>query len=359
MFCIVKAIFGFLSFLPLLEASSCDADPGPSKNPALLQVKRHPLETVQPEVIPPLQQVHKGPLFEQCRTRASSSPHLTRRGFEAQNATVSLLSSGRSCSADPVTLVAFSSNGQATISCCDAELRQSVGSEKVSVGPVLDLIAGRAVPPVSFSSADASESPPVAFYAACTSSATTDVVFDVTTGDLLVRGHAAFRLQMLSGELTGIPDMGVLEQCQNVARCKLQLDCSFFGESALVFGWFGHLVLRFVKRSVQVVIRDDTCWQLADDKWQTLRSLPTHLGGTCRARCRADAGCAAYAETNSGGSAGTSVDCRGCAPSDFTRAHVRINDCDGASSCLMIRKTGPGAAFLEGEYCPTEDVGGA
>lgn len=57
--------------------------------------------------------------------------------------------------------------------------------------------------------------------------------------------------------------------------------------------------------------------------------------------------------------ASSPFDFTGCAPSDFTRAHVRINDCDGASSCLMIRKTGPGAAFLEGEYCPTEDVGGA
>ena len=33
---------------------------------------------------------------------------------------------------------------------------------------------------------------------------------------------------------------------------------------------------------------------------------------------------------------------------------MRINDCDAASSCLSVRKTGPGAAFLEGDYCPTE-----
>eukprot|EP00439_Symbiodinium_sp_Y106_P019987 s4214_g2.t1 len=176
------------------------------------------------------------------------------------------------------------------------DLRQVIAEDKmVSVGSVLDLVAGRAVPPVAVASADGSDhlTPPVVFYAACDAGGE-HVSFDMTTGDVLVRGHVAFRLEMLSGEFTGIPDIGVLGSCGASSRCKVQLQCTIFGE--LAYQPPGSLP-KFLKHSITVVIRDDTCWQHVSGPEKTWTRLWQLEGsGTCRSRCRASAGCSAYQE---------------------------------------------------------------
>lgn len=92
------------------------------------------------------------------------------------------------------------------------------------MGPTLDLVAGRALPTVALANELQGEMPPVGFVAACASNVQdVPVIFDATTGDILIRGHVAFRLDMITGELTGIPDLGVLDDCQNHARCNVQL----------------------------------------------------------------------------------------------------------------------------------------
>jgi len=180
------------------------------------------------------------------------------------------------------------------------DLRQVIAEDKkVSVGSVLDLVAGRAVPPVAVASADGSDhlTPPVVFYAACDAGGE-HVSFDMTTGDVLVRGHVAFRLEMLSGEFTGIPDIGVLGSCGASSRCKVQLQCTIFGE--LAYQPPGSLP-KFLKHSITVVIRDDTCWQHVSGPEKTWTRLWQLEGsGTCRSRCRASAGCSAYQEEEDG-----------------------------------------------------------
>ncbi|CAE8610972.1 unnamed protein product [Polarella glacialis] len=245
---------------------------------------------------------------------------------------------------------------------------QAPAEQEAQVAEVLDLVVGRAMPPLKLtnapSPADSDALPPAAFSAQCraTGSGTQPVVYyDAASGELLANGHSIFRLDAATGEVSGVPHPAVLGSCEGSAtgRCKVVLSCTFFAELALT----ASTATTFLQTSVHLNIRDDTCWQqVLGARWKKMGQLTG--SSPCRERCRRQRSCAAYQSQNSDCFAVRQVSedascpsrdlsSSSCTAADFSTAFVRVNGCEAAVTCLTLKKAN--AAFLSGQYCPAAD----
>eukprot|EP00930_Biecheleria_cincta_P021688 TRINITY_DN15999_c0_g1_i1.p1 TRINITY_DN15999_c0_g1~~TRINITY_DN15999_c0_g1_i1.p1 ORF type:complete len:3926 (-),score=687.33 TRINITY_DN15999_c0_g1_i1:334-12111(-) len=166
--------------------------------------------------------------------------------------------------------------------------------------------------------------------------------FDRFSSTLRWDGYDVF--SVIGGEVGGRPDSALMNFCTGkMPRCKLVLQCRAYNELPI------SKMLISVAFSVQIF--DDTCWnQQVDTHWQQTKVVTQAKSlYSCRAWCRAEATCPAFAFP------GKCVVARVAShlTSDIplkTAVFTKASKCSIFKRCLNLEVAG--AKYLSGQYCP-------